>query len=256
MGNRSDSEWEKWGQENPYFGVLTNERFLGTSLSDADRQEFFESGAQHVAELLKIVDSLGGYELADASVLDFGCGVGRLTAGFAPHAAEVVGIDVSPSMLATARRDLPEEFAGKVHFRDSIEELESPAKYDLVHTYIVMQHIPVDGGMEITRKLLGKLKPGGVVALQYTFSSSQSRAKRLANSLSFRFPPAKWAANLAQRKPWNAPLMEMNEYDLEAILLLLQEHGIGQVHLVQTTHGLFHGAFLIGIQAEPSPPVF
>lgn len=35
-------------------------------------------------------------------VLDLGCGIGRLSIAIAPHAAEVVGIDVSPGMVAEA----------------------------------------------------------------------------------------------------------------------------------------------------------
>lgn len=42
--------------------------------------------------------------LAPASVLDAGCGTGRVAVELARHGIEVVGVDVDPSMLATARR--------------------------------------------------------------------------------------------------------------------------------------------------------
>lgn len=38
------------------------------------------------------------------SVLDAGCGTGRVAAELAGHGIEVVGVDADPSMLATARR--------------------------------------------------------------------------------------------------------------------------------------------------------
>jgi SAM-dependent methyltransferase len=47
---------------------------------------------------------LGGRELRH---LDFACGTGRVLAHFAPDARATVGIDVSPSMLAIARRESP-----------------------------------------------------------------------------------------------------------------------------------------------------
>jgi SAM-dependent methyltransferase len=43
-----------------------------------------------------------------ASVLDAGCGTGRVAAELARHGIEVVGVDVDPSMLATARRAAPD----------------------------------------------------------------------------------------------------------------------------------------------------
>ncbi|MDP1819703.1 MAG: class I SAM-dependent methyltransferase [Acidimicrobiales bacterium] len=43
-----------------------------------------------------------------ASVLDAGCGTGRLAIELARHGIEVVGADVDASMLATARRQAPE----------------------------------------------------------------------------------------------------------------------------------------------------
>jgi SAM-dependent methyltransferase len=43
-----------------------------------------------------------------ASVLDAGCGTGRVAIELARHGIEVVGVDVDPSMLATARNNSPE----------------------------------------------------------------------------------------------------------------------------------------------------
>jgi SAM-dependent methyltransferase len=45
--------------------------------------------------------------LAPATVLDAGCGTGRVAIDLAHHGIEVVGVDVDPSMLAEARRLAP-----------------------------------------------------------------------------------------------------------------------------------------------------
>ena len=45
---------------------------------------------------------------APRSVLDAGCGTGRVAIELARHGIEVVGADVDPSMLATARRSAPD----------------------------------------------------------------------------------------------------------------------------------------------------
>jgi SAM-dependent methyltransferase len=46
--------------------------------------------------------------LGPASVLDAGCGTGRVAIELARHGLEVVGVDVDPSMIAEARRRAPD----------------------------------------------------------------------------------------------------------------------------------------------------
>lgn len=49
---------------------------------------------------------VGAYD--PATVLDAGCGTGRVAVELARGGIEVVGVDLDPSMLATARRQAPE----------------------------------------------------------------------------------------------------------------------------------------------------
>jgi 2-polyprenyl-3-methyl-5-hydroxy-6-metoxy-1,4-benzoquinol methylase len=46
--------------------------------------------------------------LAPASVLDAGCGTGRVAIELARHGIDVVGVDVDPSMITEARRRAPQ----------------------------------------------------------------------------------------------------------------------------------------------------
>jgi len=54
------------------------------------------------AELVEVVDRW--HALAGQAVLDFGCGIGRASRAMAARGAEVIGLDVSPAMIAEARR--------------------------------------------------------------------------------------------------------------------------------------------------------
>lgn len=57
------------------------------------------------------------------SVLEIGCGEGRLTLRYADQAAQVMAIDPDGEDIETARGDLPDRLAGKVSFLESsIEE--------------------------------------------------------------------------------------------------------------------------------------
>jgi 2-polyprenyl-3-methyl-5-hydroxy-6-metoxy-1,4-benzoquinol methylase len=57
----------------------------------------------------------GGF--AEASVLEVGCGNGRLTWVIADQARRVVGIDPSEEKIARARENIPTEMASRVTFR-------------------------------------------------------------------------------------------------------------------------------------------
>lgn len=55
-------------------------------------------------------------DLNGARVLDAGCGAGQMTAELAARGAEVVAVDISPSLVEIARKRLPIDMAGKVRF--------------------------------------------------------------------------------------------------------------------------------------------
>ena len=55
-------------------------------------------------------------DLTGARVLDAGCGTGLMTAELAARGAEVVAVDISPSLIEIAGRRLPEALAPRVRF--------------------------------------------------------------------------------------------------------------------------------------------
>ena len=73
-------------------------------------------------------------DLTGLRMLDVGCGDGRLVWRVAPDATSVLGIDVDPELIETAKREIPPELRAKVELREaSVVELdEPPARFDLV----------------------------------------------------------------------------------------------------------------------------
>jgi magnesium-protoporphyrin O-methyltransferase len=55
-------------------------------------------------------------DLRGARVMDAGCGAGQMTAELAARGARVVAVDISPSLVEIARKRLPDEHLGQVHF--------------------------------------------------------------------------------------------------------------------------------------------
>ena len=56
-------------------------------------------------------------DLSGRRVLDAGCGTGALAVECARRGADVVGIDVSPQLIAIAIKRAPPELHGRLHFR-------------------------------------------------------------------------------------------------------------------------------------------
>jgi 2-polyprenyl-3-methyl-5-hydroxy-6-metoxy-1,4-benzoquinol methylase len=150
-------------------------KFLDENLNDHSLQDFFASGERHVEHVYTAIRSGMRPDFQPVRVLDYGCGVGRLVVPFASRSQEVVGVDVSPSMLEAARENCKRLGANSVSLLHA-KDLDSlaPASFDLVHSYIVFQHIPVARGELILRKLTSLISEGGVGAIHLTYADSRS----------------------------------------------------------------------------------
>jgi ubiquinone/menaquinone biosynthesis C-methylase UbiE len=103
------------------------------------------------------------------SVLDLGCGTGvaaRALASRPEFAGRVVGIDLSPHMVAAARRRAHEQgLAERITFQigDSQALEEADAAYDIVVAHTLMSHIAAPEA--VLAEAARVVRPGGTVAI-------------------------------------------------------------------------------------------
>lgn len=157
-------DWEALGRVDPLWAVLTSPtRRHGGWNAD----EFFATGVRDVAALMTTVEALGVPKRRD-DVLDFGCGVGRLTRSLAAHFGRCVGVDISAPMLAQAE-ELNRECDRCRFVLNATEDLRvfESASFDLVYTRYVLQHLPT---RVMVRSYLSEfmrvLRPGGLLVFQ------------------------------------------------------------------------------------------
>jgi len=170
----TDAEWQKWGRRDPYFAVITDEKFRSSRLTEQSKHEFFESGHAHVAYVLEHCRRISEGPFVIDRALDFGCGVGRLCVPLSEHARTVVGVDVSQDMLEEARRNCARYGCTNVAFRisdDTLSEVEGT--FDLVHSCITFQHIDIERGKRLFAELIARVSPGGIGAIQITYAKAQ-----------------------------------------------------------------------------------
>jgi len=253
--NNSDQDWERFAKTDPYFAVLTAPEFHGQRSGEA-RKRFFESGEDHIDTILSIVRDRLDPSFAPSRALDFGCGVGRLLIPLSRRCKEVTGVDVSPSMLAEARRNCDAAGAGNVRLVAGDDILSAVnGQFDFVHSYIVLQHIPVERGERLVERLAATLAPGGVGMFHVPYSSGRaSLPSRMIYWARVNVPGAKAAVNLVRRRPVGTPVMQMNAYSITRLLDLLWDAGCREVHVRFSDHAGARGALLFARKSDV--PIF
>ena len=235
MFENSDNDWETYGAEDPYFGVISNDRFLTQNLSEESKLDFWQSGQDDIDLVFQNIKKHIDADFQPAYALDFGCGVGRLLFAISKRCEHATGVDVSPSMLAEAKREAAKKAIDNISFIETSDCSELLAnRYCMVHSYIVFQHIPEDRGYLILDKILASLRSGGVGVLHFTFSNSRFWYWRLLRKIPFN----KQLRNLLKGRALNAPHMQMNEYDLNIIMKKLWSLGVTNCHVAITDHGV------------------
>ncbi len=120
----------------------------------------------------EVVDWLAGEGLIgpDRDVLDLGCGIGRVAAALAPRCRSVLGLDVSPKMVAEARR---RHGGGRPNLRfDTTPGTDlaalGAASFDLVLAVDSFPYVVQAGGAAADRHVADAaraLRPGGALAI-------------------------------------------------------------------------------------------
>jgi trans-aconitate 2-methyltransferase len=98
-------------------------------------------------------------------VADLGCGPGNLTAVLADRwpAAEIVGVDSSPEMIAAAREEARNRDRLSFALAD-IRDWRPARRLDVLLSNAVLQWVP--GHLDLVRRWPGLLAPGGWLAFQ------------------------------------------------------------------------------------------
>jgi SAM-dependent methyltransferase len=156
--------WEAQAQADPLWAVLSEPDKRGRRWS---LEEFLESGREQVEHSLSRFEALGGVLPRRQTAVDFGCGVGRLTQPLAGHFEHVIGIDISPTMVAIARRlnRFGERVSYVVNEKPDLSFL-GDRSVNLVFSHITLQHLPTEVAKGYLDEFFRVLEPGGGLIFQ------------------------------------------------------------------------------------------
>jgi SAM-dependent methyltransferase len=170
--------WTGLGTSDPFWSVLTNERYRRANMSDvATVEEFYASGIGDVDYLRAFLSRADLALTPDMVVAEYGCGLGRVTRFLARSTAHVLAFDISATHLEAARHRLAKDDITNVEFvhvngRASLARLTN---IDLFFSIIVLQHNPPPVILGILDAAFTGLRPGGLAFFQVpTYSSDYS----------------------------------------------------------------------------------
>src|ERR1700722_8861083 len=182
FADSTDQVWKTFGKDDPYFGVLSYDKYSREKLSPDTLEEFFESGEAAIAALMSSI-SRQAIEIKTGRALDFGCDVGRLTIPLAKRFSETIGVDDSEDMLAECGNNLMQRKINNVVLSQEIPDL----KFDLIHSALVLQHIGEVRGRNLILDCWSRVAAGGLLAVQLPIRYNGGRAfhwlRRIRNAV-------------------------------------------------------------------------
>ena len=157
------NEWDRLSRENAFHYIKS----LRVQWAEED---FWRSGEEDVATLVDPFFAKMGFAPAGKTMLEVGCGVGRMSFAFAKRFGHVEATDISSEMLSQARGYKERAGIRNVRFRQvSGQDLRGfpEESVDFCFSYIVFQHIPDIGAiLNYVREMGRVLRPGGVALFQ------------------------------------------------------------------------------------------
>jgi len=246
---KSKDSWSILGDQDPYYGVLTDEKYKSSKLDEGVLTEFYNSGElqiNHVVSLLKNFNIKVNKNIA----LDFGCGVGRLTIPISKLGfGKVFGVDISEGMLLKARL-----YTRELNLDEDIKYLNNlslaPKNVDFVHSYIVLQHIETKIGYDIIAQMVQILNIDGVIAIHVPFYRWEKFSRRIISFLQKKVNIINYITNICAGRPIFEPLMQMNIYNLNKIITILEAENITDFHLVTEHDGSNLSGYILGVKKK------
>lgn len=146
-----------------------------------DREWFYESGQQSVRDLEAVLAFIGRTLASYSTILDFGCGCGRILLWLEEQAqaSSLYGVDIDSRAIAWVQENLPFVTAS---VNQPLPPLDFPdGTFDLVYNHSVFTHIDEDYQDQWLAELRRVTKPGATIILsvhgEHAFSEYETASR-------------------------------------------------------------------------------
>ncbi len=137
---------------------------------DLTLEQFVATGDQEVAPYLTVF-GFRTPEIENETMVEIGCGIGRMTCAFTREYGEVIACDLDLGFLERTRETVSRfgkiDRLRTVHVADGHHLDLPPNRADLAFSYITLQHCNPDDALELSSEAVRVTRPGGSIALNY-----------------------------------------------------------------------------------------
>jgi SAM-dependent methyltransferase len=244
------SNWNAMAELDPLWAILSDpEKKFGKW----NAEEFFRDGEREAKRVVGMCEA-NRVSVSHGKMLDFGCGVGRMTRAFSQFFSSCVGIDVSGKMVELARKfntDRPQcEFVASASATMPFED----ATFDFVFSVLVLQHLPKKSMiLDYISEFLRVARGGGVIVFQLTnevpFRHQIQARRRLWSLLSLLGVPQVWLFKMLGLAP-----IQMNGISREEVERFIGGQGarVRAVERYDPSEGRYHSYYYFVVKG-PRP---
>lgn len=100
-----------------------------------------------------------------SKVLDMACGTGAQSIAFAERGFSVVGVDLSPDMLARAKKKIRKDFDVTFLCQDASRVAYADSQFDLATVSFGLHDMPEEIGAAVLMEMRRVTKPGGKIVI-------------------------------------------------------------------------------------------
>lgn len=160
--------WKKLGEDEPYWSVITEERFKNIGVHDADA--FYATGVD-TRRQIEATCLRHGLNITDAKfekMLELGCGVGRVTFAMRSKADEYYAYDISRKHISLAKGWMAANSIPEEDLTFEVLDMYCPTfpPVDFALSVITLQHNPPPVISQMIHSLLACLRKGGIAYFQ------------------------------------------------------------------------------------------
>lgn len=161
--------WNNYGKKQTYWSVITAPEYKDDKI-EFTCESFFLGGIKDIQTFENIANQYNR-SLVDKNILDFGCGVGRLSLALSRHAKSVLGVDISTGHLEKAEEHMLSNNIENVNFKLIESQLSDilTEKFDAIISLIVLQHNRPELMKSMIKQLLSFLNDDGFALLHIPY---------------------------------------------------------------------------------------
>lgn len=227
--NQLIENWEGLAKKDPFWAVLTWPEKSGGRWT---KEEFLNDGKKEVEAVLIKLNSLNLLP-NKYTMLDFGCGLGRLSYSFAEVFQQVQAIDVSTTMISQAKKlcETKTSIQFFINQKDDLEILQSES-LDFVYTSLTLQHMKPEYSMKYLTEFYRLLKKNGVIMFQLPDAELINGNRRHTLKMKIKkLLPNRFVDFYKKLRFGRAPRMEMYGVKKDQVVVFLSQLGFEVVEV-------------------------